>query len=194
MYFDKNDIPNNVKAFIMNSYLKDESTFDPAKIMKASKAAGPLALWVKSIVEYSSIYHSIAPLRDELIQLEAEEQRMKEEQIALDDKIIKLEAGIEDLKTEYAVLIAKVETLKADMKTVQIKVDRSVQLISNLSSERVRWEASSKNFVNQMSCLVGDCLFAAGFLTYIGFFDHYYRKYLQVDWRDAIDQVSLKNR
>jgi len=29
-----------------------------------------------------------------------------------------------------------------------------------------------------MSCLVGDCLFASGFLTYIGFFDHYYRKYL----------------
>lgn len=52
------------------------------------------------------------------------------------------------MKAEYAVLIAKVETLKADMKTVQEKVDRSVQLISNLSSERVRWEASSKNFVN----------------------------------------------
>lgn len=105
-----------------------------------------------------------------------------------------MEAGIEELKSDYAVLIAKVETLKADMRTVQEKVERSVQLISNLSSERVRWESSSKNFVNQMSCLVGDCLFAAGFLTYIGFFDHYYRRYLQVEWRDAIDIVSLKMR
>lgn len=45
-----------------------------------------------------------------------------------------------------------------------------------------------------MSCLVGDCLFASGFLTYIGFFDHYYRKYLQLEWRDIIEQVNLKMR
>lgn len=67
MHFNKNDIPNPVKHFIMNNYLKDEKTFDPAKIAKASKAAGPLALWVKSIVEYSEIYHSIEPLRAELV-------------------------------------------------------------------------------------------------------------------------------
>jgi dynein heavy chain 1 len=45
-----------------------------------------------------------------------------------------------------------------------------------------------------MACLVGDCLFTAAFLAYIGFFDHYYRKCLQSDWRDAIEQVSLKMR
>lgn len=194
MHFDKNDIPSGVKAFIMGSYLQDEKTFDPARIMNASRAAGPLALWVKSIVEYSSVFHSIAPLREELKQLEAEEAKMKDEQQALDAKITELESSIEELKTEYASLIAKVESIKNDMKTVQEKVGRSVQLLANLSSERARWEESSKNFVNQMSCLVGDCLFAAGFLTYIGFFDHYYRKYLQSDWRDAIEQVSLKMR
>jgi dynein heavy chain 1 len=145
--FDKNDIPPAVKKFVNENYLKDVK-FDAAKIQKASAAAGPLALWVKSIVEYSEIFHSIEPLRAELAQLEDEEARMKDEYAALERKIADLEAGIEDLKAEYAVLIAKVETLKADMKTVQEKVDRSVQLISNLSSERVRWEASSKNFVN----------------------------------------------
>lgn len=67
MNFDKNDITQPVKVFIMNTYLKDEKTFDPVKIEKASRAAGPLALWVKSIIEYSDIFHSIAPLRAELI-------------------------------------------------------------------------------------------------------------------------------
>jgi len=66
MNFDKNDIPPNVKEFITNNYLKDDKTFDVNKIAKASKAAGPLALWVKSIVEYSTIFHSITPLRNEL--------------------------------------------------------------------------------------------------------------------------------
>jgi len=129
-----------------------------------------------------------------LVKLEAEESKMKEEKRALDEKIVELESSIEDLKTEYAVLIAQVENLKNDMKTVQEKVGRSVQLIRNLSSERGRWEESSKNFVNQMSCLVGDTLFASGFLTYIGFFDHYYREYLKMEWRDTIDLVALKMR
>ena len=105
-----------------------------------------------------------------------------------------LEASIEDLKKEYAGLIAKVENIKNDMKTVQEKVARSVSLISNLSSERVRWEDSSKSFVYQMACLLGDCLFASGFLTYLGFFDHYYRQYLQLEWRDIVNSVSLKMR
>jgi dynein heavy chain 1 len=58
----------------------------------------------------------------------------------------------------------------------------------------MRWEESSKNFVDQMSCIIGDCLNSAAFLTYIGFFDHLYRKQLHVDWRLNIDMVDLKQR
>lgn len=66
MNFNKDDISTNSKTFIMNNYLKDEKKFDTERIMKASKAAGPLALWVKSIIIYSDVYHSITPLREEL--------------------------------------------------------------------------------------------------------------------------------
>jgi dynein heavy chain 1 len=73
---------------------------------------------------------------------------MKEEKENLDAKVIELESRIEVLKSDYASLVAKAENIKGDMKTVKEKVDRSVQLIRNLSSERERWEISSKNFVN----------------------------------------------
>lgn len=69
MDFDKNDITHQCKKFVLDNYLRDTVRFDPAKIMKASKAAGPLAMWVKSIVEYSEIFHSIEPLRKELLTL-----------------------------------------------------------------------------------------------------------------------------
>ena len=116
--FDKNDISSSVKAFITDTYLKGEGALDVTKIMNASKAAGPLALWVKSIVEYSSIFHSIAPLREELRQLEAEAAEMTAEQQALEAQIRALESSIEELKAEYSSLIAKVEGIKTDMKTV----------------------------------------------------------------------------
>lgn len=91
MNFEKNDIPTPVKTFVMNHYLKDEKTFDVDKINRASKAAGPLALWVKSIVIYSDIYHSITPLREELAQLGKEELELADTAKELEDKIIALE-------------------------------------------------------------------------------------------------------
>lgn len=70
--FDRDDIPPKVKDFIKLNYLKDEASFDTEAISRASKAAGPLALWVKSIIVYSEIYHSIEPLRAELDELEVQ--------------------------------------------------------------------------------------------------------------------------
>jgi len=116
MSFDKNDITPEVKKFVMAKYLKDAVKFDPVKINKASKAAGPLAMWVKSIVEYSEIFHSIAPLRKELKTLEDQGAEMLKEKNRLDALVAKLEDSIEGLKVEYAELIAKVENIKNDMK------------------------------------------------------------------------------
>lgn len=194
MNFNKDDIPNNVKNFITKNYIDDTANFNVEAINKASKACGPLAKWVSSIVRYSTVFHSIEPLRKELQVLNDETEVMVQEKNDLDEKIAQLEESIDTLKLEYAANIAKVENIKNDMKSVQEKVSRSVSLIKNLSSERERWDESSKNFINQMACLVGDTLFAAGFLTYIGFFDHFYRQYLQADWRDAMEMISLKMR
>jgi dynein heavy chain 1 len=47
------------------------------KIFKASRAAGPLALWVQSIVEYADIFERIQPLRNEVEELTQEENLMK---------------------------------------------------------------------------------------------------------------------
>lgn len=187
MNFDKDSISPGVKSFVNNNYLKKPDVFDVQKINNASKAAGPLAEWVSSIVKYSEIFLSITPLRNELKGLQEEESIMIERKQGLDEQVVKLEGSIESLALEYRDLIVKVEKIKSDMSSVQIKVKRSVDLIKNLSSERVRWEESSQNFVNQMSALLGDCLFASGFMTYIGFFDHFYRNYLLIEWKSEID-------
>lgn len=43
-----------------------------------------------------------------------------------------------------------------------------------------------------MSCLVGDVLLSSAFLTYIGFFDYYYRKHLVSEWKFYVDQINMK--
>jgi dynein heavy chain 1, cytosolic len=45
-----------------------------------------------------------------------------------------------------------------------------------------------------MACLLGDVLLSAAFLTYTGFFDHFYRQFLNSEWCFFLDQTGLKYR
>ena len=62
-------------------------TYDIAGFYKASQAAGPLADWMKSIIEYADIFERIAPLRAEIDSLEQETYVMEEEMAKLEAEI-----------------------------------------------------------------------------------------------------------
>jgi dynein heavy chain 1 len=175
MGFNKDNINPKVKAFIKKNYLEKTEDFDVDKIMRASQAAGPLAKWVKSLIEYAEIFDSILPLRNEVAALEEQETEMRSRKQELDALVQQLDHNILQYKQEYGQLIGELQVIKADKAKVQEKVSRSQKLIQNLSAERVRWEASSQSFKEQIACLMGDVLLAAAFLTYTGFFDHFYR-------------------
>jgi dynein heavy chain 1, cytosolic len=38
--------------------------------------------------------------------------------------------------------------------------------------------------------MIGDVLLSSAFLSYIGFFDHYYRKVVSNTWKDYIQNVA----
>lgn len=59
------------------------------------------------------------------------------------------------------------------------------------NSERGRWEGESQSFLAQMSCLSGDCVLAAGFLTYLGFFNITFRQLLAHRWQDKLDALQV---
>jgi predicted nuclease with TOPRIM domain len=73
--------------------------------MNASKMAGPLALWVKSIVAYADIFLKIEPLRNELFALEEESAQLATEKEHLDSEVVRLEELVDRLNKEYELLI-----------------------------------------------------------------------------------------
>lgn len=189
--FNKDDVTEKTKKYIKKEYL-DNSTWDIAAIFKASQAAGPLAKWVQSLIEYAEIYLKIEPLRNEVKQLEDKERELSEKSEELTKKIVELESNIEQYKKDYAILIAEVERIKSEMDKVKDKVERSKQLITNLSSERTRWDFSCQDIKNQMATLIGDCVLSGAFLTYLGFFDHSYRKFLNQEWKACLGTAGIK--
>lgn len=77
---------------------------------------------------------------------------------------------------------------------MQSKVQRSKDLLMNLSQEKNRWEESSMGFKNQIGTITGDCLLSGGFLTYVGFFDHYHRQTLLNLWKKLFENLGIKFR
>jgi len=166
---------------MMQEYLsKEEFTFE--KVHRASKACGPLVQWVSAQVHYSDILDRVGPLRQEVEDLETAAQSTKDDAKRTELEIKHLEDSIAQYKAEYADLISETQAIKTEMKTVESKVERSVKLLESLSSERVRWEDSSRSFDSQIDTIIGDVLVAAAFIAYSGYYDQNYRKNMMEDW------------
>ncbi|PWN87523.1 putative cytoplasmic dynein heavy chain 2 [Acaromyces ingoldii] len=161
-------------------------------ISRASKACGPLAKWVIAQVHFSEILDRVGPLRDEVDSLENQAQETKEQAGTIVTMISELEASIGRYKDEYAALISETQSIKSEMERVQRRVDRSIQLLDSLGSEKERWEAGSRTFDTQMSTIVGDALLSAAFLTYAGFFDQQYRESMWHGWVAHLQHVGVK--
>ena len=168
---------------------KDDFTFE--KVNRASKACGPLVQWVEAQVSYSEILDRVGPLREEVTQLEEEALNTRAEAKAIENTLTELENSIATYKDEYASLISQTEAIKAEMKRVESKVDRSMKLLGSLSSERGRWEESSRTFEVQMETIVGDVFLAAAFLAYGGLYDQQYRRAMLEDWSLHLGASSI---
>jgi dynein heavy chain 1 len=190
-YDNQTQMTAGLRAKMRKDYLnREEFTYE--RVNRASKACGPLVQWVEAQVVYGEVLDRVGPLRDELEQLEDQMINTKAFAQATTNKISELEQAIASYKSEYATLIAEQNNIERDMSSVQIKVNRSVTLIENLSSERIRWEESSKSFETQIDTLVGDVIIAAAMMAYGGFYDQQLRKSMIDDWTQHLSNSSIK--
>ncbi|GAM24388.1 hypothetical protein SAMD00019534_075630 [Acytostelium subglobosum LB1] len=187
----KKSLTAKVREAVKKEYLEDPN-FNYEAVNRASKACGPLVKWVTAQATYSEILDRVKPLREEVEALENAALELKSKQDEIVKTIDTLNESIATYKDEYATLIRDTELIKTEMTKVKSKVDRSIALIDNLSSERSRWELQSENFQTQMSTVVGDVVLASAFLAYIGFFDQHFRADLMQKWMHRLESVGIK--
>ncbi|KAJ3049329.1 hypothetical protein HK097_009672, partial [Rhizophlyctis rosea] len=189
--YDTDKMTKRVREDIRNTYLNNPN-FNFETVNRASKACGPLVQWVIAQVSYAEILERVGPLRDEVQHLESSAEETKLKAITIQKMIQELEESIALYKDEYAALISESQALKTEMETVKSRVDRSLRLLDNLSSEKIRWEAASESFEVQMETIVGDVLLSAAFLAYAGYFDQQYRDSLLQKWMSHLDKANIK--
>ncbi|CAO3629084.1 unnamed protein product [Cunninghamella echinulata] len=190
-YSTESQMTKQLRDFMRRNYLNNPG-FEYEAVNRASKACGPLVKWVFAQVTYSDILDRVGPLREEVNQLEQSAEDTKLQAVEIEQMIVDLETSIGRYKEEYAALVGETQLIKSEMDRVKSKVDRSLTLLSSLSSERVRWEAASQAFESQMGTIVGDVLLAAAFLAYGGYFDQQYREILLHHWADHLVAAGIQ--
>ena len=176
---------------IISVYIEDPSfTFE--LVNRASTACGPLFKWITAQIDYSTILERVGPLRAEVSQLEAAAEETRKKDIEVNAVISQLEQSINVYKEEYAVLISESQILKSEMEAVKLRVDRSVRILDNLSSEQERWETSRLSFKKQQVTLVGDILLSSTLLNYGGYLDQGYRAKLITQVKTYLTSAGMK--
>eukprot|EP00466_Bigelowiella_natans_P012270 jgi/Bigna1/52380/estExt_Genewise1Plus.C_70193 len=191
--FDSRSLSEKVARYIKKHYLSDDN-FTYEKISRASQACGPLVKWVSSQITFCEILNQVAPMEKELKELEGKSEVLSGQQEKVQILLDSLTSRLKGLSDEYKVLISEAARIEDQLKNVQVKVDRSVKLLANLSSEKDRWTADSKEYEKQISTLVGDSLLAAAFLAYIGYFNQGYRERLFDMWTDYLNDFKVETK
>ena len=174
---------------LIKGYMEDP-IFTPEKMSSKSAAAANLCTWVVNIYSFNRIYVKVKPLMDSL-------QAARESKAAA---IVSLEAAqqkVSDVQSQLATLNKKYEEAVREKQEVEdqaekltTRADLAQRLVGGLASENVRWGVEIERLKSNALTLVGDCMLAAGFVSYVGAFDKELREDL---WKNKWS-ADLKNR
>lgn len=191
--FNSENLSDTIRKQMREKYLKNP-LYTYEKINRASSACGPLVKWACAQLNYADMLRQIEPLRSELKRLEAEAEINKKKADENSEILNRLKSTIQSYEEEYGSLKYEAKMIEESLKSVESKVNRSMALLSSLSSERTRWDVASHEFKSQMDNIAGDVLLSSAFLAYAGFFDQQSRTTLFDLWRAHLRQSMIKFR
>uniref|UniRef100_A0A2K6FUH7 Dynein axonemal heavy chain 2 n=1 Tax=Propithecus coquereli TaxID=379532 RepID=A0A2K6FUH7_PROCO len=173
IHFDKDNISDKVLKKI-GAYCA-QPDFQPDIIGRVSLAAKSLCMWVRAMELYGRLYRVVEPKR---IRMNAALAQLQEKQAALaeaQEKLREVAEKLEMLKKQYDEKLAQKEELRKKSEEMEMKLERAGILVSGLAGEKARWEETVQGLEEDLGYLVGDCLLAAAFLSYMGPFLTNYR-------------------
>ncbi|XP_073954501.1 dynein axonemal heavy chain 1-like isoform X1 [Choristoneura fumiferana] len=189
MKFDKESITEDMikklKKFIVNP------DYDPAKILKVSKACQSLCMWVHAMYKFYHVNKGVAPkkaaLKQASIELKAVEAVLanaKAKMQALLEGIAKLNAYLQEKEDEK-------QRMEDDINACLARMDRANRLLNGLSSERVRWIKTIKDLAIANINLIGDILLSACAVGYVTPFTDEFRRELIGAWIHHMQEVQV---
>ncbi|RYY37981.1 hypothetical protein EON62_00755, partial [archaeon] len=160
-----------------------EKDLNLEKMRTVSTAGAGLLQWVVAIKDYYAVARDVEPLKKKVKDMEKQQATSQHELAEITAALNRLTAELSDLDVKYKAASAELTELKERASIMERRLTAASKLIDGLGSERSRWSADVERLQGQQTRLIGDCLLAASFLSYLGPFTYDYRvSLLQDDW------------
>ncbi|VDK33899.1 unnamed protein product [Taenia asiatica] len=187
--YDKENMhENSLKA--VAEYLKDPE-FDPNLVRSKSLAAAGLCSWVINIVKFHEVFCVVKPKRDALDEANKELQSATEALDKIREKIGLLESKLAELTVNFENAKAEKQRCQDEADDTMKTIDLANRLVGGLASEKLRWSQQIEEHKIQASCLPGDVLITAAFLSYVGYFTKKYRsELLDKSWMPFLNSLQ----
>ena len=187
---DEKDNINEETMEFLDPYLACVD-FTAERAKTVSSAAEGLLKWVRAMASYHTASLIVGPKLEQLQiktnQFNAATAKLRAAQAqskAAQDEVDKLQEQFETTMKEKA-------ALEQQAKETGDKMIAANNLIKSLAGEKKRWQADALVFAEDKKRLVGNCALACAFVSYLGPFNHEFRKKLLTDYfyRDCISNA-----
>ena len=173
MVVDEGTVPEinwkEVRSFMMLEH------FQPDIIEKRNPAAGCLCAWVINICEYYDVVQLLEPKRLALKATNDQLQKTNQTLSMISSKMVDLQSKLDVLMVSYNTADAQRKDAEDLALKGQKKLDLAQRLIKSLGNETARWKKIMERLASHKAYIVGDCLIASTFISYLGPFPQRYR-------------------
>ena len=162
---------------LLKKYIEDP-VFTPEKMLSKSAAAANLCTWVVNICNFNRIYVKVKPLMDSLEAARESKATALASLEAAEAKVAEVQVKLKLLGDKYEEAVKEKQEVENQAAALMTRADLAQRLVGGLASENVRWGEEIQKLRNSALTLTGDCMLAAGFVSYVGAFDQELREEL----------------
>lgn len=141
-----------------------------------SKAGAGLLKFVVAVLGYCSVAREIKPKREKVARLERNYHLSKRELEKIEKEVKALDEELKNLGEKYDAAMRERASLQEEAEIMERRLIAADKLISGLGSEKIRWTEDLEELKRQRVRLLGDCLLASAFLSYLGAFTWDFRR------------------
>lgn len=171
---------------LLQKYVEDPN-FTPDKMISKSAAAANLCTWVVNIYNYNRIYVKVKPLMDSLSAARERKSLALQSLAAAEKKVIDVQNMLNLLQDRYNEAVREKKEVEDQATLLETRADLAKRLVGGLASENIRWGKEIEKLREKALTLPGDCMLAAGFVSYLGAFDQEIREELwKRQWSDDL--------
>lgn len=187
--YDKESIPESVVGRVNKIIASDDFTME--KVRSASSALVAILKWSDAMMKYHELLKIVNPKRAKVAEMNTMLAKVRASLAEKRKKLKEVEDKIDALERTFREKMDLKQSLEAKINDSNKKLERAGKIIKGCAGQKVRWEEDVERLTNEFGFLVGNCLVAAGMLSYCGPYTSKYRQRLEEDWRNQITSLGI---